>query len=165
MKVPKRVIFLSELEAEFQIHRKLRNKTLRCSYSGGGRGRSWIHTLMEHTRQSCEEYFPWKESYDKPRKHIKKQSHHFANKGPSNQSHSFTSSHVQMWELNHKEGWAPKNQCFRIVLLEETLENPLDNKEIKLVNPKGNQPWTSTGRTDAEAEAPILWPPDEKSWH
>ena len=69
-----------------------------------------------------------------------------------------------MWELNHKEGWAPKNQCFLIVLLEETLENPLDCKEIKLVNPKGNQPWKFTGRTDAEAEAPILWPPDAKSW-
>ena len=130
-----------------------------------GRGeRSWIHILVEHTRQSCEGYFTWKGSYDKPRQHIKKQRHHFTNKGLSNQSHSFTSSHVQMWELNHKEGWALENRCFRIVLLEETLENPLDSKEIKLVNPKGNQPWIFPGRTDAEAEAPILWPPDAKSW-
>ena len=98
-------------------------------------------------------------------KHIKKQTHLLCWPSSIYSKLWFSSSHVQMWELNHKEGWAPKNQCFRIVLLEETLENPLDNKEIKLVNPKGNQPWTSTGRTDAEAEAPILWPPDEKSWH
>ena len=80
------------------------------------------------------------------------------------QSYSFSSSHVWMWELDHKEGWAPKNWCFQIVVLEKTLECPLDCMEIKSVNPKGNQPWLFTGRTDAEAEAPILWPPDEKSW-
>ena len=71
---------------------------------------------------------------------------------------------VRMWELDHKEGWVPKNWCFQIVLLEKTLESPLDSKEIKPVNPKGNQPWILTGRTDAEAEAPVLWPPDVKSW-
>ena len=68
-----------------------------------------------------------------------------------------------MWELDHKESWALKNWCFQIVVLEKTLESPLDCKEIKLVNPKGNQPWIFNGRTDAEAEASILWPPDVKS--
>ena len=68
-----------------------------------------------------------------------------------------------MWELDHKEGWAPKNWCFWTVVLEKTLESPLDSKEIKSVNPKGNQLWIFIERTDAEAEAPILWPPDAKS--
>ena len=104
---------------------------------------------------------PWKESYDKPRRHVKKQRHHFANKGPYSQSYGFSSSHVQMWELNHKEGWALKNWCFQIVVLEKTLESPWDCKEIKPVSPKGNQPWIFIGRTYAEAL--ILWPPDGKS--
>ena len=68
-----------------------------------------------------------------------------------------------MWELDHKEGWAPKNWCFQIVVLEKTLESPLDSKEIKPVNPKGNQPWMFIERTDTEAEAPILWQPDVNS--
>ena len=68
------------------------------------------------------------------------------------------------WKLDHKEGWAPKNGCFQIVVLKKTLESPLDNKEIKAVNPKGNQPWIFIGRTGTEAEAPILWPPDAKTW-
>ena len=71
---------------------------------------------------------------------------------------------MQMWELDHKEGWALKNWCFWIVVLEKILENPLDSTGIKPVNPKGYQPWILIGRTDAKAEAPILWPPDEKSW-
>ena len=87
----------------------------------------------------------------------------FADKGPYCQSYGFSSSHVQMWELDHKEGWVPKNWCFWIVVLQKTLESPLHSKEIKSVNPKGNQPWIFIGRTDAEAEAPILWPPDTKS--
>ena len=82
---------------------------------------------------------PWKKSYDEPWQHIKKQRHYFADNGPSSQSRGFSSSHVQMWELDHKEGWAPKNWCFWIVVLEKTLENPLDCKEIKPVNLKGNQ--------------------------
>ena len=86
----------------------------------------------------------------------------FANKGPYSQNYGFSSSHVWMWELDHEEGWAPKNWCFWIVL-EKTLENPLDRKEIKSVNPKGNQPWIFIGKADTEAEAPILWPPDVKS--
>ena len=81
------------------------------------------------------------------------------------QSYGFSSSHVGMWELDHKEGWAlPENWCLGIVVLEKTLESPLDSKEIKPVNPKGNQPWIFVGKTDAEAEAPILWPPDMKNW-
>ena len=82
----------------------------------------------------------WKKSYDKPRQHIKKR-HHFTNKGPWSQSYGFSSSHVRMWELDHKEGWVLKNWCFWTVVLEKTLENPLDYKEIKPVNPKGNQSW------------------------
>ena len=74
----------------------------------------------------------------------------------------FFSSHVQMWELNHKEDWTPKNWCFQIVLLEKTLASPLDSKEIKPVNPKGNHPWIFIGRTDAEADTPVLWLPDVK---
>ena len=105
----------------------------------------------------------WKESYDKPRQHIKKQRHYLSNEGPYNQTYGFPSSHIWMWELDHKEGWTLKNWCFRTVVLEKTLESPLDCKEIQPVNPKGNQLWF-LGRTDAEAEAPILWPPDVKNW-
>ena len=100
---------------------------------------------------------------DKPREHIKKQRHYFADKGPSSQSYGFSSSQVWMWELDLKEDWAMKNWCFWTVVLEKTLESPLDCKEIKPVNPKENQPWIFIGRTDAEAEAPKLWPPDVKS--
>ena len=101
---------------------------------------------------------PWKKSYDQPRQHIKKQRHYFPDKGPSSQSCGFSNSHVWMWELDYKEGWAPKNWCFWTVMLEKTLENLLDCKEIKPVNPKGNQSWIFIERTNAEAEAPILWP-------
>ena len=96
------------------------------------------------------------------RQHIKK--HFFAYRGPSSQSYSFSSSRVWMWELDHKEGWAPKNWCFWTVVLEKPLESPLYSKEIKPINPKGNQPWIFIGKTNAEVEAPILWPPDVKSW-
>ena len=106
---------------------------------------------------------PWKKSCDQPRQCIKKQRHYFANKCPYSQSYGFSSGHVQMEELDHKEGWAPKNWCFWTVVLEKTLESPLNYKDIKPVNSKGNQPWIFIGRTDAEAEAPILWPPDAKS--
>ena len=101
---------------------------------------------------------PWKKSYDQARLHIKKQRHYFANKGLSSQSYGFSSSHVWMWELDHKEGWMPKNWCFWTVVLEKTLERLLDCKEIQPVHPKGNQSWIFTGRTDAEAETPILLP-------
>ena len=88
----------------------------------------------------------------------------FADKRPSSQTYGFSSSHVWMWELAHKEIWAPKNWCFWTVVLEKTLESSLDCKEIKPVHPKGNQSWILIGRTDAEAEAPILWPPAVKNW-
>ena len=107
---------------------------------------------------------PWKKCYDQPRQHIKKQRHYFANKGLSSQSYGFSNSHVWMWELDYKESWAQKNWCFWTVVLERTLESPLDSKEIQPVPPKGNQSWISIGRTDAEAESPILWPPDAKNW-
>ena len=106
---------------------------------------------------------PWKKSYDKPRQRIKsynepvkKQRHYFANKGPYSQTYGVSSSHVFMWELDHKEGWVPKNWCFWTVVLEKTLESPLNCKEIQPVHSKGNQSWIFTGRTDAEVEAPIL---------
>ena len=82
--------------------------------------------------------------------------------GLYSQQYGFSSSYVQMWELDHKEGWVPKNWCFQTVVLEKTLESPLDGKEIKSVNPKRNQPWIYIGRTDAEA--PIVWLPNAKSW-
>ena len=87
-----------------------------------------------------------------------------ANKSPSSQSYGFSSSHVWMWELDYKESWALKNLCFWTVVLEKTLENPLDSKEIQLVHPKGNQSWIFIGKTDPEAETPILWLSDVKNW-
>ena len=114
---------------------------------------------------------PWKKSYDQPRQHIKKQRHYFANKGPSSQGYGFSSSFSSMenwewwmWELDYKESWVPKNWCFWTVVLEKTLESPLDCKEIQPVHPKGDQSWVFTGSTDVEAETLILWPPDAKSW-
>ena len=95
---------------------------------------------------------------------LKGQRHYFPNKGPSSQSYSFSSRHVWMGELDCKESWAPKNWCFWTVLLEKTLESPLDCKEIQLINPKGNQSWIFIGRTDVEAETLILRPPDVKKW-
>ena len=107
---------------------------------------------------------PWKKSYDQPRWHIKKQTHYIANKGPSSQSYDFSHSHVWIWELDYKESWAPKNCCFWTMVLEKTLESPLDSKEIQPIHPKGNQSWIFIGRTDAEAESPILWPLGAKNW-
>ena len=103
---------------------------------------------------------PWKKTYDQSKQHIKKQRHYFANKS---QRYSFSSSHVWMWELDYKESWMPKNWCFWPVVLEKTLESPLDHKEIQLVHPKGNQSWVLIGRIDTEAETPILWPSDAKN--
>ena len=95
---------------------------------------------------------------------ILKSRDYFANKGPSSQGYGFSSSHVCMWELNYKEFWALKNWCFWTVVLEKTLECPLNCKEIQPVHPKGDWSWVFTGRTDVEAETPILWPPAAKSW-
>ena len=95
---------------------------------------------------------------------ILKSRDYFTDKCPYSQSYSFSCRHVWMWELDHKESWLPKNWCFWTVVLEKTLESPLDCKEIQPVYPKGDQSWVFIGRTDAEAETPILWPPDVKSW-
>ena len=103
-------------------------------------------------------------SYDKPKQHVKKKKRYLANKGPYGQSYVFSSGHVWIRELDHKESWARKNWCFGTVVLEKTLESPLDCKQIKPVNPKGNQSRIFIGRTDAEAEALVLWLPDAKKW-
>ena len=103
-------------------------------------------------------------SYDKPRQCIKKQRHHFADKGSHNQSYDFSSTCVWMWELDYEEGWVLKNWHFWTVVLEKTLQCPLGSKETKPVNPKENQSWIFIGKTGAEVEAPILWPPDTKRW-
>ena len=95
---------------------------------------------------------------------ILKNRHYFANKGLSSQGYGLSSSHVWMWELDYKESWEPKNWCFWMVVLEKTLESPLDCKEIQPVHPIGDQSWVFIERTDVEAETPILWPPDAKSW-
>ena len=89
---------------------------------------------------------PWKKSHDQPRQHIKKQRHYLADKGPSSQSYGFPRSHTWMWKLDHKESWALKNWCFWTVMLEKTLESPLDCMDIKPVNPKGNQSWLLKGQ-------------------
>ena len=129
--------------------------------SESGEWKSWLKTQHSWNEKTLA---PWKKNYDKPKQHIKKQRYYFPNKGPSSQIHGFSCSHVWMWELDHKKGWAPKNWCFWTVVMEKTLESPLDSKKIKLVNSKGNQSWIFIGRPDAEAEAQILWPPDAKSW-
>ena len=98
------------------------------------------------------------------RQHIKQQRHYFANKSLSSQSYGFSSGHEWMWELENKKSWAPQNWCFWTVVLEKTLESPLDCKEIEPVHPKRDQSWVFIGRTDAEAETPILWLPDAKNW-
>ena len=107
---------------------------------------------------------PQKKSYDQPRWHIQKQRYYFANKSPSSQGYCFSSGHVWMWELDCEESWAPKNWCFWTMVLEKSLESPLDCKEIQPVHSKGDQSWVFFGRTDAKAETPILWSPHVKSW-
>ena len=122
------------------------------------------------TKQNCNKFctnvaaLAKKESYDKPRQCIKNQNHYFADKVLCSQSYGFSSSHVWMWGLDYKESWVPKNWCFWTLVLEKILESPLDCKETQPVHPKGNQPWIFVARTDGEAEAPIHWPPDVKSW-
>ena len=107
---------------------------------------------------------PWKKSYEQLRQHIIKQRCYIANKGPSSQGYGFYSGHVWMWKLDCKESLASNNWCFWTVVLEKTLEIPLDCKEIQPVHPKGDQSWVFFGRTDAKAETPVLWPPHAKSW-
>ena len=132
-------------------------------------GRLYFGGLQNHCRWWLQPWnqntlTPLKKNYDQPRQHIKKQRHYIANKGPSSQSYSFFSSHIWMWELDYKESWAPKNWFSWTMVLEKTLESPLDCKEIQPVHPKGDQSWVFIGRTDVEAETPILWPPDAKNW-
>ena len=107
---------------------------------------------------------PWKKSYDQPRWHIQKQRHYFAKKSPSSQGFGFSSSHVWMWKLDSEESWVLKNCCFWTVVLQKTLERPLDGKKIQPVHFEGDQSWVFFGRNDAEAETPVLWPPHAKSW-
>ena len=128
----------------------------------------WCHPAISSSVvpfSSCPQSVPESESFPMINLDsiLKKQRHHLTNKSVYSQSYGFSSSHVWMWELDHKEGWAPKNWCFGTVILAKTLESLLDCKEIKPVSPKGNQPWKFAGRTDAKAEAPILWPPHTKS--
>ena len=125
----------------------------------------WVPKSLQMTTAAMKlkDTYSWKESYDQPRQHIKKQRHYFVNKGPSSQGYGFSSSHVWMWELDYKQSWA-QNWCFWTVVFEKTLESPLDCKKIQPVHPKGNQSWIFIGKIDVEAETPILWPPDEKSW-
>ena len=129
-------------------------------------GGSKITTDGDCSHEIKKTLAPCKKSYDQPRQHIEKQRHYFANTGPSSQSCGVSSSHVWMWELDYKENWALKNWCFWTVVLEDhscVVESPLDCK-IQPVHPKGNQPWIFIGRTDAEAQTPILWPRDVKNW-
>ena len=125
---------------------------------------SWIPKSLQMVTAAMKlkDVASWKKIYDQPRQHIKKQRHYFVNKGPSGQDYGFSSGHVWKWELDYKESWVLKNWCFQTVVLEKTLESPLDCKEIQPVHPKGDQSWVFIGRFDVEAE--ILWPPAAKSW-
>ena len=114
--------------------------------------------------QNWKTLAPCKNSYVKPRQCFKRQRYHFADKGPHSQSYGFFSSHVWIWKLDDKEGWALKNWCFWTVVLKKILESPMDCKEIQPVHPKRDQSWTFIRRTDVEAETPIFWPPDVKNW-
>ena len=129
--------------------------------NNGNSDRFYFGGLQNHCRWWLQPWnsntlTPWKKSYDQPRQHIKKQRHYFANKGLSSQGYGFFSSLVWMWELDCEESWAPKNWCFWNVVLEKTLESPLDCKEIQPVSRKGNESWIFIGRTDAEAETDTL---------
>ena len=137
--------------------------------NSGSSVRLYFWRLQNHCRWWLQPWnlttlTPWKESYDQPRQHIKKQRHYIVNKRPSNQGYGFSSGHLWIWELDCEESWVLKNWWFWTVVLEKTLESHLDCKEIQPVHPKGDQSWVFTGRTDSEAETPTLWPPHEKSW-
>ena len=120
--------------------------------------KSWLKT--QHSKNEDH----GKRSHDKPRQYYKKQRHYFADKGPSTQSYGFSSGHVRIWELDCKETECRRINAFELWCWRRLLKSPLDCKEIQPVHPKGNQPWIFFGRTDAETETPILWPPDEKNW-
>ena len=129
--------------------------------------KQWLTLLVgapKSLQMKLKDPYSLEKSYDQTSKHIKKQRHYFANKGPSRQGYGFSSSNVWMWELDYKESWEVKNWFFWTVVLGKTLESPLDCKKIQPVHPKGNQSWIFIGRTDAETETPVLWPPHAKSW-
>ena len=136
---------------------------------GGSSDRFPLLGLQNHRGQWLQ---PWNQktipsrqkSNDKSRQCVEKQRYHSADKGSYSQGYGFPSGHIQLWELDCKEGRTPKNWCLWTVVLKKTPKSPLDSKGIKPVNLKGNEPWILIGRTDAEAETPILWPPDAKSW-
>ena len=137
--------------------------------NSGNSGWLYFSGLQNHCRWWLQPWnlkilTPWKESYDQPRQHTKKQRHYFVNKGLSSQGYGLPSSHVWMCELDHEESWALKSWFFWTVEWEKTLENRLDCKEIQLVYTKGDLSWVFIWRTDVEAETPILWLPDAKSW-
>ena len=121
--------------------------------------RWWLHPWNSKTLG------PWKKSYDQTREHIKKQRHYSASKGPCSQSYGFSITHVWIWQLNYKESWEPKYWYLWTVVLEETLESPLDCRKIQPVHPKGNQSWIFIRRTDVEVKTPKPWPPDAKNSH
>ena len=141
----------------FSVHGILQERILEWIAIPFSRGSFWP---SDWTWVSCIAGRFWR----KARQCIKEQRHHFAGKSPPSLSCGFSSSHVWRWELDRKEGWELKNRCFQTVVLEKILESLLDCKEIKPVYSKGGQSWIFTGRTDAEAETPILWPPDVKIW-
>ena len=118
----------------------------------------WMETAAMKLKDA-----PWKKSHDKSKEHIKKHRHHFANEVSYSQSYDFCSSHVRMWELDHKKGRVPKNWWLWTVVLEKPPVSPLDGKEIQPVNLKENQLWIFTGRTDIEAKAPVSWSPNVNS--
>ena len=125
------------------------------------------HKIIVNYNVSCNNLYwerSWIRGYGKPKQSLNKHRNQFVNKATYSQGYGLSSSHIQIWELDHKEGWAMKNWCFPTVVLEKTLEDSLDSKEVKRVNPKGNQPWMFIGRVDSEAKAQILWPPDAESW-
>ena len=119
---------------------------------------------MVTAAMKLKDFYSLEGKFWKPRKHIKKQRHYFVNRGPSSQDYGFPSSHVWRWKLDYKESWAPKNWCFWTLVLEKTLESPVDCKEIQSVHHKGDWSWVFIGRIYVEAETPIIWPPDVKNW-
>ena len=135
------------------------NGTVTCFIFGVPKSLQMVTAAMK-----LKDAWPWKESYDQPTHHIKKQSYLFANKGLSSQTYGFSSGHVCMWELDYKESWVSKIWCFWTVVVEKALESPLDCKEIQPVHSKGDQSWVFIGRTGVESGTSIFWPPDAKSW-
>ena len=125
---------------------------------------SWALKSLQTVTTAMRLKDAWEKSYDQPRQHIKNQRHYFVNKGLSSQGYGFSSSHVWMRDLEYKKSWVSMGWCFWTMVLEKTLESPLDCKDIQPVHPKGDQSWVFIGKTDVEAETPIIWPPDVKNW-